>query len=315
MNQLDFGWGNPYFLLEVLRTHKDIMKGSIVTRECSYGPDIGNQDLIEKTKQIIIQTTGIEYKYVLITHGATGAINSALRFSASQGVNEVCTGKFGYPFYEEMIRKAGLKRRKTLVLPRPPHRSIRLVDSPSNPEGHQTPFGSPWSDIWDSVYHNKIYTDDLVTIPSHLIMVGSYSKLLGVTGARVGWLATNCKLTFDAIAKDHLMELATISVFSQSAILNLLENLDIDQVMTTARRDLDSNKTQMQKIEYIFDNQPVQKNGMFYLAQADKAAKKLLEKCDVKYVDLGDDYVRLNVGQSKDMVDQLILRIHKEDKK
>lgn len=309
------GWGNPYFLLEVLRCHKDIVSSSFVTRDLSYGPDQGMEDLIHLTRKIIKHTTGLHYKHILITHGATGAINSTLRYMASTGVNEVCTGKFGYPFYDEMIRKAGLNRRKTLVLPRPPHKSIRLVDSPSNPEGKQTPFGSPWSDIWDSVYHNKIYTDDLETIPDHLIMVGSYSKLLGVTGARVGWLATNDKEAFDAIAKDHLYELATISLFSQQAIINILRNLDLDQVMTMARRDLDSNKTQMQKLEYIFDNQPVQKVGMFYLAQADKAAKKLLEKCDVKYVDLGEDYVRLNVGQSKDMVDQLILRIHKEDKK
>jgi aspartate/methionine/tyrosine aminotransferase len=314
MKELDFGWGNPYFLLDILSTHKDIVKTSALTRDCSYGPDAGNLELIAKTREIIRYTTGQEYKNVLITHGATGAINSALRFFKDTGIDKVRTTKFGYPFYEEMIEKAGLERVRGLIAPRPPHKSIALIDSPSNPEGLQTLLGSPLQDIWDSVYHNKIYTDDLKIIPGHSIMVGSYSKLLGITGARVGWLATDCDFTYDAILKDTLHELATISLFSQGAVLSLLDNLDIEGVLATGKKDLDSNKTQVQKIEYIFDNQPVQKNGMFYLAQADKAALKLLERCKIKYVSLQENYIRLNMGQSKKIVNELALRIRKEDR-
>lgn len=313
--ELDFGWGNPYFLLNVLSNHKSVLHSVVDTKKCSYGPDQGSVELIQQTREVIKKTTGQSYKHILITHGATGAINSILRFMKETGSDTVRTNKFGYPFYEEMIRKAGLNREHTLVAPRPPHKSFALIDSPSNPEGKQSVFGSVYTDVWDSVYHNKIYTENLWIIPGHHIMVGSYSKLLGITGARVGWIATNDIEAYEALLKDHLHELATINLFSQIAISNLLDNLDLDLFIVQGKKSLDDNKTQMQKIEYIFDNQPVQKNGMFYLAQADKDAVKLLKKCNVKYVDLGDNYVRLNVGQSKEMVDNLILTIHKEDKK
>jgi aspartate/methionine/tyrosine aminotransferase len=250
-----------------------------------------------------------------MTHGATGGINVALRLQAKNGYTEVRTTRFGYPFYDGMIEKAGLVRRKNLVEPRPPHSSFALIDSPSNPEGHQTMMGSVYSDVWDSVYHSKIYTDFLGVVPQHAIMVGSYSKLLGITGARIGWIATDDESMYKSMSLDSLYETATLSVFSQKAVIDLYKNLDLDKLLIDGRRSLDDNKTALQKIEYIFDNQPIQTNGMFYSAEADRAAIELLEKNNIIFVRLDDTHIRFNVGQTIDNVNQLVKRIRKADRK
>lgn len=315
---LDFGWGNPYFLLDTLKKHynKDL---KVDIESMSYAPDPGISELVRLTKEVIKYTTGLDYKYVIITAGATGAINVILRHYKDQhDMESVVTLKYGYPYYNDMIKRAGLIRKEDDGLKLSGNNEFRLIDSPSNPKGMQingSHIEDPYNnDIWDSVYHNKIYTEDLSSYPDHAIMVGSYSKLLGVTGVRIGFVATQNEIEYRALLDWHTKETAAVSLPSQLLVLDILKNIDLGRFLSDGKSYLDYNKERFQEIEYLFDNQPVQKNGMFYCAFINKKNKQILDDCGINYIVLENDYLRLNLGQTKEKVDEAIKTVLKKDR-
>jgi len=314
--KFDFGWGNPYFLLELLNAlyWPDLSTPDI--KKMSYAPDEGNPELIKQTKKIIKDITGQSYDHILITNGATHAINTILRYYKRQGYEEVLTREYGYPFYADMIKRAGLDRVIVSEIDTflPKEKQFALIDSPSNPKGLQTGMGSDENTVWDSVYHNKIYTDDLDTIPPHYWHIGSYSKLLGLTGARVGWIATNNAFAHALITDECLKDNATISVPSQDLIIDIIKRVDLDRFLNHGKRSLNNNRETIQKIEYLFDGQPVQSSGMFYCANADKKTIELLNNCGIQYVNLGDNYIRLSLGQTGKITKEAIEALLKKDK-
>ena len=312
----DFSWGNPYFLLEILNGLYRQKLNPYDIKNMVYGPDAGFDDLRRITKKIIKQTTGLEYKHVIITNGATHGINIVLQLLKRQEapIKTVVTTQYGYPFYEDMIKHKELGRKRDLLYGGS-EKFVRLIDSPSNPEGQQVRFGDPSIDIWDAVYHNEIYTNDLTTYPAHHFFISSYSKLLGVTGARVGFVATNNMATHLMLKNEILKDLATISVPSQRLIVDILEKVDINRFTGLGKAYLNYNREEFQKIEYLFDNQRVQEKGMFYCAFADKKCLELLEKCGINYVSLGENYIRLSLGQTGSVTRAGIKTILKEDGK
>ena len=321
--KFDFGWGNPYFLLEILDNTYHQRLAPFNIKDMIYCPDLGMDKLIEVTHKMIEETMGLKYENIIITTGATQAANILLRVLKNptgklEIFNNVETPPYGFPYYGNMIEKAGYTRTSDLKkLKGFDHTSVKLIDSPSNPQGIQygSAFGSNLNTIWDSVYHNKIYTTNLSTIPEHMAMVGSYSKLLGITGARVGFIATNYHALAKKCAHECLMENATISVPSQELIIDIMDKIDLDHFLTAGKNSIDLNREEFRKIEYLFDNQPVPETGMFYCAFADKKALEILEKCGIKYVDLGDSYIRLSLGQTNEITREAIAAILKEDKK
>ncbi len=316
----NFGWGNPYFLLDILsdmyvqgQYHTDLKK-------LIYGPYEGIPMLIEETHKVIAQTTGQKYNHILITNGASSAVNCLLRRFKRGGGQIVYTTKYGYPSYEEMIKRAGLRRINNLqiapfTLGTGDHLFIRLIDSPENPMGQQYTGGNPATDIWDGVYHNKIYTQKAHLQPQHKYFVGSYSKLLGVAGARVGFIATNDTLAYEALLAEARNELTGVSRPSQELIVNILKTIDLNTFMTRGLGSLCYNKEEFQKIEYLFDGQPVNEVGMFYCAEADPKAVDILDRAGVEYVRLDDRTIRLSMGQSRSVVKDGIKAILKEDGK
>jgi len=318
LETVDFGWGNPYFLLEILNGMYTQKLSPHDIENMSYAPDRGIEKLIDLTRQTIEQTTGIKYRHIIITNGATHALNTILRFNKKH-YDTICTLPLGYPYYPDMIQRAGYQHVYLEVFkPLLPvlGRAFSLIDSPSNPLGIQTPqeAGDEESTVWDAVYHNRIYTEDLKTYPKHKIMVGSYSKLLGLTGARVGWIATNHIFTAKLLEDWALKDNATVSVPSQNLIVDILEKTDLDTLTSRAKRYLDLNREEFQKIEYLFDGQSVPKVGMFYCVKIDQKIFNILHKCGINYVKLEDNYIRLSLGQTHKVVKEGIRRILKEDR-
>ncbi len=315
----DMAWVNPYILLDILDDHYTQRLAPFHIKSMIYGPDRGSEELIKPTHQIILETTGLDYQNIIITTGATQAINILLRvLKKEERFDTVETPPHGFPYYKGMIEKAGYKRVYDIdSLKAFNPSSIKLIDSPSNPQGNQygDDFGSELNTILYSAYHNKIYTNDLTTYPKHHAMVGSYSKLLGITGARIGFIATNLHALSKKCTKECLMENSTISIPSQELIVDIMNKIDLEDFMMAGKNSLDRNREELSKIEYLFDNQCVPKVGMFYCAQADKKALKILEKCGIKYIDLGDDYIRLSLGQTNKITKEAIKAILKEDKK
>jgi aspartate/methionine/tyrosine aminotransferase len=317
----DYGWGNPYFLLEILDNtyaSSSFSMGSV--QSMIYGPYEGIPGLIQETHRVIKLLTGLEYKHILITNGASNGINTILRHFKARGGNIVYTTKYGYPSYEGMIKGAGLVRTRDLnaaplEIGAMPNQTIRLIDSPENPFGEHFTGGDAGADIWDAVYHNKIYTHKLYAMPSHRIHVGSYSKLLGVAGARVGFIAVNEPLLYDALVQESRNDLTGPSRPSQYYVLDILKKIDLDDFMTQGREYLCYNKEEFQKIEYLFDGQKVNEIGMFYCAKADDKALQLLDRVGASYVKLDNETIRLSMGQTKDIVKNGIRAILKGDGK
>ena len=321
-NKFDFAWGNPYFLLEIL----DRMTGTVIKHQdlknMVYAPDEGLEELVTMTRNAIVASSGLLYRYVIITAGATQAINSILKYRhAHRGYKAVVTPEYGYPFYNDMIKNSGMVRLmdKEVFSPDKAYspNPMFLVDSPSNPLGIQFSGNEKEAGrtIWDAVYHNHIYTEDLKTYPKHICMVGSYSKLLGVTGARVGWIATNDIFFYERIRDVSLKDNATVSIPSQKLIVEILDRVELPKFMKFGKDSLDLNRENFQKIEYLFDGKPVPSTGMFYCAHAEEKALKTLEKCGIKYVNLGDNFIRLSMGQTNSITKEGIQTLLKEDGK
>lgn len=324
IKKLDLSWGNPYFLLQVLNNEitKTFSGATWDFMDVIYEEDAGNEALLEKCKQITEMLTGNKYKHYLITNGATQAINTIMRtWNYERGIVYCVTGKLGYPFYPEMIDKNGLWQKKVDLSSHNIDLSdeMVLVDSPSNPLGEQISDMIYVKDrqnvVWDAVYHSKIYNANMLRTPNHEVYVNSFSKLLGLTGSRVGWLATNDTYDYEQFKKESLYENATVSQPSQKLIIEVLQSIDINNFIDKGRRSLERNRDIIDGISSLVGGE-VQEIGMFYSFHVDKKMIDLFNKSDIGYVlfDVdGDKMMRLNIGQTSDILQKAVRRIRKID--
>lgn len=311
----DMSWGNPYFLLDILSKQYIQRMHYHDIANMSYAPDEGFADLVNLTKEAIAISTGLKYNYVIITAGATQALNSILKLEKSIGKETVLMNQYGYPYYTDMVKNIGLRRAPINTHTIGNHAFV-ILDSPSNPLGIQ---GMEYEDehkdlYWDAVYHNNIYNAMMFKIPKHKAMVGSYSKLLGITGARIGWIATNDVMFYKLIRNVSVKDTATVSVPSQKMVIDILQHIDLEKFIHMGQFSLNSNRGEFQRIEKFFDGQPVPKIGMFYCAKSNPQAQRLLEKCGIHYVKLDDDMIRLSMGQSNMLTYKAIQHVLKEDR-
>lgn len=308
----DLGWGNPYFLLKIL---DDIFPHKLQYQDIarmSYAPDEGFEKLIHLTKKIIKDTTGIEYRHVIITAGATQALNSILKYEKASGSSEVLMRDLGYPFYGSMLKHMGMERLD--INDGCESGQFAILDSPSNPLGEQ--MNPHYKRLyWDAVYHNKIYNADESIVPNHRAMIGSYSKLLGLTGARIGWIATDDTSFYKNISRFCLYDTATISVPSQKLVIDILDTINVDKFLETGHNHLNDNRDELQKLSYLFNGQGVPSRGMFYCNEVDKAVFDLLDKSSVKYTILKNNIIRLSLGQTREKTREAVKAILKEDGK
>jgi aspartate/methionine/tyrosine aminotransferase len=98
---------------------------------------------------------------------------------------------------------------------------ITLLTSPNNPDGN---ISSERCDIWDAAYATPVYGFDGSVVPDYRIKVVSGSKLLGIAGVRIGWVATN-EAKLASLAAEYV-EAATggVSTVSQELLVTELEN-------------------------------------------------------------------------------------------
>ena len=114
------------------------------------------------------------------------------------------------------------------------------------------------------------------------------------------------------LINECLKDLATVSVPSQRLIVDILTKVDLERFMGLGKTYLNYNREEFQKIEFLFDGQPIQEVGMFYCAHAEKKALEVLDKCGINYVDLGSSYIRLSLGQTGKITREGIKAIIKE---
>jgi aspartate/methionine/tyrosine aminotransferase len=289
-----------------------------------YPVHSGDPELVKITRQVIQRQIGKGYRHVFITNGATGADVIALRAYAQKGFKVCRTRKA--PYYSRfpgMIAAAGMVHwtvedggwnqiHDTTVL---------LVDLPSNPIGtfdgvgfHSGPI------ILDAVYYNNVYCGhEKRDSYGHNILTGSYSKLLGINGVRLGWIALDDDLLADRISKLLTAEYCGLSVPDAWIVRTYLEDLNWDNFESRANMYLNFNRTDFSKLEKFFGGVPIPKVGMFYYAPVDKLCAKLLDEAGILYtkgslMGASDDFGRFNIGQDMGMISEAVKTILKIDK-
>lgn len=286
-----------------------------------YPKHEGDQALISVTADVIKRQTGEAYKHIFLTNGATGAVTMAMRSMGHLGYNAILTSKPPYfSLYPGMVRSANMMHiteQGNWGL----DEFAQLVDSPSNPAGTigfvKSTKAQPTT-IWDAVYHNRVYTNGKIGTIPHDVVCGSFSKLTGLNGIRIGWVATN-----DDLIATHLTEIVTseycgLSYASTRVLLNCLDNFDWDMFEENARFRLDLNRTEWQRVTRYFDAE-VPSNGMFYYSSIDESAKKLMQKAHVYFqpgskMDTDDGFARFNLGQDNALIREAVAAIRKADK-
>lgn len=303
---------------------RPIIFGLSELNDMGYTKHEGDEQLIKLTHRVIKRQTGQEYRNILITNGASGAITISLRAFAKRGFNVAFTQNPPYfAIYPAMIESAGLKHVIEADTKADLDKPVALLDSPSNPRGyiiHGTDsIRLHMPVIWDAVYHNNIYTDGTLKPLDCDVLIGSYSKLTGLNGIRLGWIATNDDILYHRLKGLVEAEYCGLSGPSAKIINELTKNFYWDSFEQNARYKLNWNREEWSKLEKYFGDQPVRDIGMFYYCPIDDSAKRLLEKSNVLWtpgskLGHGDDFGRFNLGQDNKLIQKAVKEILKNDK-
>lgn len=316
----DLGWGNSVAVREAfLNTyHGNPMS---VAREELMGFDYptheGDPELVEITRQIIKRQTDQEYKHVFLTNGATGGVVIALRAYAQRGLTHCLTRPAPYYVrYPSMIAASGLIHTEHLD-----YNAVALLDVPSNPLGLTSEIGRIGMPvILDGVYLNRVYAPVMYGLPRHEVMVGSYSKLLGINGIRVGWLATNDDLLAARFKDLVTSEYCGLSQASTDILKHTLQGLNWDRFETSAKFKLNCNREEWSQLEKFFQGTPVLGVGMFYYAPMDAKAQEIFTRANVSWtkgsaMGTNDDFARFNLGAKNEIIEEAVRAILKADRR
>lgn len=326
MQEFKFCWGEPYCIREALKDYykKKMIKAPNID-DVHYQSYEGHPLLVENTRQFLKEITDIDYKYIMITNGTTSALNIVLRsLKKKNGYKKCFTHKYYFPFYPDIVEKNGYEHATGLYQQHESQlseiKSLAIVDSPSNPLGDLLLYTDIYDNVvWDSVYHNPVFINTIPVKPDHRVNCGSYSKVFGLTGARIGWVATNNEKDFEFYMKENMHENCSVSYLSQNFLLDILQTVDVDLFMRSAQYRVNNNREYFDKICYLFDGQSVPENGMFYAAWASPYTSKLLDKLNIKSVEMDksgrDRFLRFNLAQTNELTKKAIRYIIKEDGK
>lgn len=171
----DLAIGEPEFLYarEGFRVTADELEG--------YPPLTGTEHLLSRLR--FVQPG---YKHHVVTCGAKQALHAAvyaIMRVLDYEVDSLVHSAPYWPSHATVARNTGLE---FLTVPERRY-SLSVLTSPNNPDGRQ--YNMP-VDIWDAVYAHPMYGWN-GQVPPHKVAVFSAAKLLGYSGCRIGWLATD----------------------------------------------------------------------------------------------------------------------------
>lgn len=285
--------------------------------EMGYPPYEGMPDLVNHVKGMLKN-----YEHVLITNGTTSSINIVLKALVNnEGRRVVVTNKHYFPYYPNIIEHAFCQHKTGIATDTGfADFKMNLLDAPSNPWGaivdHKDIHNNT---IWDSVYASKIYINSLEELNvGHRVNVGSFSKILGIAGLRLGWIATNSKKDYDLFYAEQQYSLCGVSMLGQDLLTDILDTVDFDLFCTRAKFAVNSNREEFLKLGGFFDNQQIPSNGMFYPVWVDDKALTILERAGVGYMKLDTEgqstLIRFNLAQNRTMTKDAIKAIKTADR-
>lgn len=327
---IDLTWGESVCVRQAFlsQLNNTVLFGPKELSEMDYTSFLGQEKLLEMTEGVIFRQTGLYYKHIYLTNGAAGACTIALRAFSQRGALAMITNPAPYfALYPAMAKAANLSHITDPNSFDGSQGSVILLDTPSNPQGQLV--GPPqWTEecniplIWDAVYNNNVYRSFIPLAPAHNVVCGSYSKLTGLNGIRIGWIATNDSLLAERIKGLITAEYCGLSKPSMDILTQCLIEMQGSKwakFEREARYNLDANRSEWSKLERYFQYVPVPGMGMFYYAPMDPSCKNLIEKAGIKWMpgsSLGtnDGFGRFNLGQDPYLIAKAVRSVLKVDK-
>lgn len=249
---------------------------------------------------------------------------NAYIYAEKDGHTSLATRRLYFPFYPGIAEINGLIHNAGDI--GNIKSSIQILDSPSNPEGIVD--GNDYGRVvWDAAYYSPTFGVSIsgsrtltTSIPPHIAMAGSMSKMTGINGIRIGWLATNDENLYLKAARFVTYDICGVSGLSQHLAVQILKKVDLDSFWKRSKLVLDDNRTEIQKLAYLFGDQEIPKMGMFALFEIDNKLKRLFEKASVFFISgkiCGDDRdsVRINLAQTNLATKAMVKAVLKADKK
>jgi len=318
-SKFDLGWGDPACVREAFLSFNKL---NHVIEQNNGGYRFGAQcHNLEKQIQLLsCNLLGIQHKHIILVNGAMQGLDASLSFCKNKLQMTKClTNEKHFPHYPGVIKKNGLFHAKFTSSG---IRTVHLIDSPSNPDG-KIYTGDSFADfiIWDAVYNNPIYKAIATPPIKHDIAIGSFGKLFGLPGLRIGWVATNSEEAAKYI-RNHI-EITTCGVSSPAQIMieEILEHpYWVSSFLNKAASYINSNKTEFLKVKHIFDGQTPDINGMFFFPEIDPKALEILSKAGVEFTpgeacgDASGSHIRLNMAQTNEIISAAVKAILKADR-
>ena len=323
-SKFDLSWGDPACVREIFLKYCNI-NYNIDQANGRYR--FGDQcvSLENKTRILSKELLGVEHKYIIITNGAIQGLDASLSYYKDLGFYNAITRGLYFPYYPKIIEKHDLLHIKNQKITWPRDKTVEINDSPSNPEAIIGDLSAPSSVeksiIWDAVYNNPIYK--IFTLPpiKHNIALGSFGKLFGLPGLRIGWVGTNDPKIAKYITNHIEITTCGVSAPSQIMVEQILTNSSwLPMFFNEAAESIDRNKTEFVKVRHIFDGQIPPQEGMFFFPEVDPKALKILSKAGIKYTpgevcgDTSGSRIRLNMAQTNEVVRQAVQSILKVDR-
>lgn len=317
---LNFGWGDTDGIREIMmRLYPTAHENSdLLSLDQGYPAHEGHPELILEVKKLVKDLTKKDYKHILITNGATNGLCAALH---SMSPKEIFINDRYFGFYPGITKQFSGNVQSIPIKDSAFHHqsgSVVIIDSPSNPRGElitelDSLSANPLQVIWDAAYWSPTYASglDKLPMPAHDIMVGSLSKLTGINGIRVGWIATNSDSLYEK-ANDYITHnLCGVSGLSQDLARRILKHVDLETFYAQSNQLIQDNKSELSRVSSLFDGQKIPDLGMFAYWKADDLLLSKIKESGIVFtcgstVGGNKNEVRINLARKRHLTKNLV---------
>lgn len=264
--------GEPHFLSKHIINIISIVEPIL---EMGYPQLGGEPELIHEINHLIP-----EYKYIVVTNGAKQAISAALyafkqdwvhhfKHKGQVGVLSGTGRKSVYhsaPYWPSFPTLASLMD-MSFHSSNKDYMDIDIVTSPNNPDGTVCKDYCP--DIWDASYYNPVFPVYNRQQTKLLAQAATFSaaKMIGTSGLRVGWLATNSEEIYknaSAYVEKSTTGVSTQAQWQISSILRHIRLFGCQELFKKATQELINNSLDfLARLDPYIDMYSGAPEGMF----------------------------------------------------
>jgi aspartate/methionine/tyrosine aminotransferase len=317
---LQFGWGDTDGIREIMLNlyPSDFESSDLFSLDQGYPAHEGHPELIEEIKKLIKNLTKKDYKHVIITNGATNGLCASLH---SLSPKEIFINDRYFGFYPGITKQFSRNVQSIPLKDSSFHHqsgSVVILDSPSNPRGDlitelDSLSATTPKVIWDAAYWSPTYVTGLdnMPMPTHDIMVGSLSKLTGINGIRVGWVATDSDEIYAKAADYVTHNLCGVSGLSQDLAKRILTHVNLEKFYSQSNQLLQDNKNELSSVANLFGGQPIPDLGMFAYWNADDLLLSKIKEAGIVFtcgssVGGNKNEVRINLARKRHLTKNLV---------